>query len=114
MCVDRDAVGRVDAGGEERERARRAVAVHRDLDDGVIGGVSYEHRRARLVELDPVGAERWVEACPGRQQRVGRDPLGQVIAVLVGLPDDTLERIRDVDIACRVKAGRSCAKPRRY
>jgi hypothetical protein len=106
LGVDRDAVGRVDAGGEERGRSRRAVAVHRDLDDGVISGVGYEHRRTRPVELDPVGAERRVEVCAGHEQRIGRDPLAQAIAILVGLPDDALERIRDVDIACRVKADR--------
>jgi hypothetical protein len=104
--VDRDAVGRVNTGGEERGRSRRAVAVHRDLDDVVISGVGYEHRRTRPVELDPVGAERRVEVCAGHEQRIGRDPLAQAIAILVGPPDDALERIRDVDIACPVKADR--------
>src|SRR5262249_8845036 len=43
--VDRVAVGRVNPGREDFGCSRRAVAVHRDLDDVVISGVGYEHRR---------------------------------------------------------------------
>ena len=55
--VDGEAVGGVDSGGEEYWCTRRAVAVHRHLDDRAVGSVGDEHCRVFVVELDTVGAE---------------------------------------------------------
>src|ERR1700724_893754 len=106
MGVDGDAVGRVDAGGENYWYARRAVSVYRHLDDRVVGGVGDEHRGALVVEFDAVGAEGRVETTARHEQRIGRQPLREIVAILVGLPNYALEGIRDIDVARRVKADR--------
>src|SRR2546430_773467 len=94
-------------GGKWREiRATFQVvtsAVHdRDLNHRVIRRVGYE-QDADAVEGEPVRAE-------GRdavgQQEWARQPRGRDASRGSGLPDDPLERVRDVDVAGLVEGER--------
>ena len=69
LAVDRDAVGRIDAGDQDRGLARGAVGVHRNLDDLVKRGVGDVQDGVVVVELDAVGAERRGEPRARREQR---------------------------------------------
>src|SRR5207245_1914481 len=91
----------VDAVDDDRGRSGHAVC-DRDLNHRVIRRVGYE-QDADAVEGEPVRAE-WRDAVG--QQEWARQPRGRDAARGSGLPDDPLERVRDVDIAGLVEGER--------
>src|SRR5215469_15825815 len=74
--VDSNAVGAVDAVGEDARGPRRAVSEW-NLNELVVAGIGDKHHASGIVELDTVGAEGW--QARGRQQRILHPNLAELL-----------------------------------
>ncbi len=97
VLVDDQAVGAVDAVGEDARRAMHmGHSVEWNLDDAVVAGVGHEQDGLLVIEIQTVGSERRE---PGRSEQHVADPSRHIPSGAVGSPDRPEERVRDVDVS---------------